>query len=190
MVSPENMKAEIPVLEIMSTDIPKLESFESVEDAAAKMEEHESGCVIVHDNGKPIGIVTERDIVRKVVSQRKNPAETQLRDIMSSPLVWVPKNTGIMEASKQMARLKLRKLVVMHEGKFLGIINARDVLQIAPQMVEITREMAEIGMPSGEYVHDSIPQASGYCESCKAYSDMLEYVDGRLICPACKESLD
>ena len=184
------MKTEIPVLEILSTNIPQLELFETVEDAAAKMVEHGSGCVIIHEGGKPIGIVTERDIVRKVVSERKNPAETQLRDVMSSPLVWVSRDIGIMEAAKQMARLRLRKLVVMHQGKFLGIINARDVLQIAPQMMEITRELAEIGMPSGEYVHDSIQQASGYCESCRAYSDMLEYVDGQLICPGCKERLE
>lgn len=184
------MKAEVPVLEIMSTNIPQLEPFESVEDAAAKMVEHGSGCVIICDEGKPVGIVTERDIVRKVVSERKNAAETQLRDIMSSPLVWVPRHTGIMKAAKQMASLKLRKLVVMHDGQFVGVINARAILSIAPQMMEITKELADIGMPTGEHLMDSIQQASGYCESCRAYSDMLEFMDGQLICPGCKESLE
>ncbi|MCK5309517.1 MAG: CBS domain-containing protein [Thermoplasmata archaeon] len=184
------MKAEVPVLEIMSTDIPQLEPFESVENAAAKMVEHSSGCVIIVDEGKPIGIVTERDMVRKVLSERKNPAETQLRDVMSSPLVWIPRHIGIMEAAKQMASLKLRKLVVLHDGQFQGVVNARDILQIAPQMIEITRELADIGMPSGEYIADSIQQASGYCESCKGYSGMLEFMDGQLMCPTCKESLE
>ena len=190
IVSIDSMKTEVPVLEIMSKNIPQLEPFESVEDAAAKMVEFSSGCVIICDEGKPIGIVTERDIVRKVVSERKNPAEIKLRDIMSSPIVWVPRHTGIMEAAKQMAKLKLRKLVVMHDGQFAGVVNARAILKIAPQMIEITKELADIGMHSGEHVIDSIQQASGYCESCRAYSDMLEFMDGQLICPVCKESLE
>ena len=184
------MKTKIPVMEILSTDIPLMELFENVEDAAAKMVEHSSGCVIICEEGKPVGIVTERDIVRKVVSERKIPSDVKLKDVMSSPLVWVPRHTDIVEAAKQMARLKLRKLVVMHEGEFLGVLNARDILQIAPQMIEITRELADIGMPSGVYSHDSIQHASGYCESCKGYSSLLEYLDGQLICPACKESLE
>ncbi len=184
------MKTEVPVFEIMNTKIPQLEPFESVEDAAAKMVEFGSGCVIISDEGKPIGIVTERDIVRKVVSDRKNPAETQVRDIMSSPIVWVPRHTGIMKAAKQMAKLKLRKLVVMHDGQLVGVVNARAILKIAPQMIEITKELADIGMHSGEYSINSIQQASGYCESCKGYSNMLEFLDGQLICPECKESLE
>jgi len=184
------MKAEVPVFEIMNTNIPQLEPFESVEDAAAKMVEFSSGCVIISDEGKPVGIVTERDIVRKVVSERKNPAETQVRDIMSSPIVWVPRHTGIMKAAKQMAKLKLRKLIVMHDGQFMGVVNARAILTIAPQMIEITKELADIGIHSGEHTIDSIEQASGYCESCRVYSNMLEYTDGQLICPDCKESLE
>ena len=177
-------------MEILSTNIPQMGRSENVEDAAAKMVEYSSGCVIISEDGKPIGIVTERDIVRKVVSERMIPADVELKDVMSSPLVWVPRHTDIVEAAKQMARLKLRKLVVMHEGEFLGVLNARDILQIAPQMIEITRELADIGMPSGEHFMDSIQHASGYCESCKGYSSMLEYMDGQLICPACKESLE
>ncbi len=184
------MKAEIPVLEIMNTNIPQLEPFGSVEDAAAKMVEFSSGCVIISDEGKPVGIVTERDIVRKVVSERKNPAETQVRDIMSSPIVWVPRHTGIMKAAKQMASLKLRKLVVMHDGEFVGVVNARAILKIAPQMIEITKELADIGIHSGEHMIDSIEHASGYCESCRVYSNMLEHTNGQLICPDCKESME
>ena len=184
------MKTKVPVMEILSTNIPQMEDFASVEDAAAKMVEHGSGCVIIIDEGKPVGIVTERDIVRKVVSERKKPAETLLKEVMSSPLVWIPRHTGIMEAASQMAKLKLRKLVVMHDGQFVGVINSRDILQIAPQIVEITKELADIGMPSGEYAHNEIQQASGYCESCNVYSNMLESLDGQLICPGCKERLE
>jgi len=184
------MKNKIPVKEIMSAEIPQMEPFETVEDAAAAMVEYGTGCVIIHEEGNPIGIVTERDIVRKVVSERKNPAKIQLRDIMSSPIVWVSRNTDILDAARQMARLKLRKLVIMHDGRFAGVVSAQDILQIAPHYIEVTRELANLSGETNDMLTSSIEQASGYCESCKAYSDMLEYHDGELICPDCKERLE
>ena len=184
------MKGKLPVSEIMGTDIPQMEPFETVEDAAAKMVEHSTGCVIITDEGNPVGIVTERDIVRKVVSARKNPARILLRDIMSSPIVWVPKNTDILDAAKQMSKLNLRKLVIMHDGRLLGVVSAQDILGIAPHLIQVTRELASLSDEADDMLSASIEQASGYCESCKAYSDMLEYHDGELICPDCKERLE
>ncbi|MDO9537820.1 MAG: CBS domain-containing protein [Thermoplasmata archaeon] len=184
------MKNSIPVMEIMSTDIPLMEPFETVEDAAAKMVEHSTGCVVITEEGHPVGIVTERDIVRKVVSARKNPTRVQLRDVMSSPVVWVPRNTDILEAAKKMSKLNLRKLAIMHEGRFLGVVSAQDILNIAPHLIEVTRELANLSIETDDMLSASVEQASGYCESCKAYSDMLEYHDGALICHGCKERMD
>ncbi|MFO7618964.1 MAG: CBS domain-containing protein [Thermoplasmata archaeon] len=184
------MKNKTPVKEIMGTDIPQMEPFETVEDAAAAMVEYGTGCVIIHEEGKPIGIVTERDIVRKVVSARKSPAKVQLQEIMSSPLVWVSRSTDILDAAKQMARLRLRKLVVMHEGRFVGVVSAQDILQIAPHYIEVTRELANLSGGNDDVMLASIEQASGYCESCRGYSDMLEFHDGQLLCPGCKERFD
>jgi CBS domain-containing protein len=184
------MKGKLPVSEIMTAEIPQMEPFESIQDAAAEMVEHGTGCVIITEEGNPVGIVTERDIVRKVVSARKNPARVQLRDIMSSPVVWIPRNTDILEAARQMAKLKLRKLAVMHDGRLLGVVSAQDILGIAPHLIEVTRELANLSGEQDDMLAASVEQASGYCESCKAYSDMLEYYDGELICPGCKERLE
>ncbi len=184
------MKGKLPVSEIMCTDIPLMEPFDTVEDAAAKMVEHATGCVIITEEGNPIGMVTERDIVRKVVSARKNPARVQLKEIMSSPIVWIPRNTDILEAARQMSKLKIRKLVVMHEGRLLGVVSVQDILGIAPHLIEVTRELANLSSEQDDMLTASIEQASGYCESCKVYSDMLEYHDDLLICPDCKERLE
>jgi predicted transcriptional regulator len=109
---------------------------------------------------------------------------------MSSPLVWVSKNTDILEAARQMAKLKVRKLVVMHEGHFLGVVTAQDILGIAPHLIEVTRELANLSGEQNDMLTASIEQASGYCESCRVYSDMLEYHDGQLLCQDCKERLE
>jgi CBS domain-containing protein len=177
----------VPVMEVMSRKIPTLEPIASVEDAAAKMVEKAVGCVIVSDEGHPVGIVTERDIVRKVVSERKKPSDVKLRDIMSSPIVWVPRHLGIMEAAKQMTKMKLRRLVVMHENELVGVVTVQDILYFAPHLIEITRELEIFeGEPNGDQI-TSIGQASGYCENCKAYSVMLDFIDDELLCPDCKE---
>ena len=178
----------IPVLEIMSKNITALEPFVTVQDAAAKMVEMGSGCIIVSDEGNPVGIVTERDIVRKVVSERKNPTETKLEEVMSSPIVWIHKDKDIIEAAKQMAAMKLRRLVVMKDAEVVGMLTVENILHIAPHLIEITSELAAMECePNGSLI-TSVGQASGYCESCKAYSDMLEFMDGELICPECKET--
>lgn len=177
----------VPVMEVMSRKIPTLEPFASVEDAAAKMVEMAAGCIIVSDEGHPVGIVTERDIVRKVVSERKKPSDVKLRDIMSSPIVWVHKHLGILDAAKQMTKMKLRRLVVMHEGELVGVVTVQDILYFAPHLIEITKELEIFeGEPNGDQI-TSIGQASGYCENCKAYSDMLDSIAGELLCPDCKE---
>jgi CBS domain-containing protein len=181
------MKDRIPVNEIMTTELCVMEPIASVEDAAARMVEAGAGCVIVSDEGHPVGIVTERDIVRKVVSERKSPADVQLREIMSSPIVWVASHTEVLEAARQMAKLKLRRLVVMSEHEPVGVFTVQNILFIAPHLIEITRELASIEYGPDEFLSGAISQASGYCESCKTFSDLLESVDGQLLCPECKE---
>jgi len=184
------MKGKLPVSEIMNSNVPHLEPFETVENAAASMVELSTGYVIVIEEGNPIGMVTERDIVRKVVSARKNPARVQVKEIMSSPVVWVPRNTDILDAARQMSKLKIRKLAVMHDGRLLGVVSAQDILGIAPHLIEVTRELANLSTETDDMLAASIEQASGYCESCKAYSDMLEYHNDILICPGCKERME
>jgi CBS domain-containing protein len=181
------MKDRIPVEEIMTTELCTMEPIASVEDAAAKMVESGAGCVIVSDEGHPVGIVTERDIVRKVVSERKSPAEVQLREVMSSPIVWVAPHTEVLEAARQMTKLKLRRLVVMREHEPVGVLTVQNILFIAPHLIEITRELSAINGSPYEHPPGEISQASGYCESCRAFSDLLESVDGQLLCPECKE---
>jgi CBS domain-containing protein len=177
----------VPVMEIMSKDPPTLEPIASVEDAAVKMVEMAVGCIIVCDEGHPIGIVTEQDIVRKVVSERRVPSDVKLRDIMSSPIIWIPRHMGIMDAAKEMAKMKLRRLVVMHAEEVVGVVTVQNILYIAPHLIEITKELESLEYKPVGILTTSAGQISGYCENCKAYSDILDSIDGELLCPDCKE---
>jgi len=99
---------------------------------AATTVTREIGSVLVATNNEPVGILTERDILKKVVAAGLDPAVTKISQVMSAPLITVPADTSIGEASKIMIEKGIRRLPVTEGNKIVGIITVRD----------ITREMA------------------------------------------------
>jgi CBS domain-containing protein len=119
------------VKDVMVEDVKTMSSGESILKATEMMNDSEIGCVIVTEKGKPVGIVTERDILNKVVFNRRNPAETKLKDVMSKPLVTVDPQVKITEAVQVMIRKKIKKLVVAKGDDLLGILSLTDLIQLA-----------------------------------------------------------
>ena len=97
-------------------------------DIAKLMVKHRIGAVVVTDNGRPIGMITERDILKKVSAQNKNPDEVAARDIMSSPLVTVKAIDSIETAAMAMVNNNVKRLVVMEQdGSATGILSVTDI---------------------------------------------------------------
>lgn len=105
----------------------KISSNIGISEAARIMEQKLIGSVLVEENGKIIGIMTERDILRKVVARSKNPDELKARDIMSSPLITIDADASIEEASSLMDEKRIRRLVVTENGKIVGKITANEI---------------------------------------------------------------
>ncbi len=112
--------------EIMKPVI-KTSADSTVSNAAKIMDIKNIGSLPVEENGKLIGIITERDILRKIVAKGRNPEETPVRDIMSSPLITIGPEEDIEEANNVMIKHKIRRLAVESNGKIIGIITMRDV---------------------------------------------------------------
>lgn len=87
------------------------------------------GYVIILDKGKPVGIVTERDIINKVLAKELDPKKTKVSDIMSDPLITVDPEEDLLKASKLMQEQNIRKLIVVRNGIIYGIITAKDIAQ-------------------------------------------------------------
>ena len=85
--------------------------------------------------GKPVGIITERDIALKVLLKDKRASEVKAREIMSSPLVTVEPETTVDEACKLAARKRIKRLPVVENGRFVGIVSIRDLLARKPEFV-------------------------------------------------------
>jgi len=122
-----NIAINEPVSKFVQSPI-LLDANESVNHAAKLMVERKSGSIVVTRNDEPIGIVTEWDVLSRVVAQGKDAAKTSLKDVMSSPVLSVSAQMKAGEAISLMVRNKYRRLVVKDGTRLLGIITLSQVV--------------------------------------------------------------
>ena len=103
---------------------------ESLQSAAAKMAERDIGSIVIVQEGKPVGIVTERDFVRRVAALGKDSRTLTVTDIMSTPLVTVGPECDINTAAKIMTDNNIKRLPVVEGERLIGIITSFDVAKV------------------------------------------------------------
>lgn len=113
--------------QLMTKKVVTVESSDSVKKALQIMVEKDIGNVIVVEKGKPVGVLTERDTIRKCV-QGKDILGTKVEDLMSSPLTTAPPKMNAFEALETMRKNKIRRLPVVENGKLLGIVTEKDLI--------------------------------------------------------------
>jgi CBS domain-containing protein len=116
------------VSDIMSSPVITVQKETNVRDATILMIEKKIGCLIVTEMNKPIGIVTKSDIIKRVVMPCRDPCEVKMGDVMSTPLLTIGKNLGILAAMRKMREMAVTQLVVMEGEKMIGIVSERDML--------------------------------------------------------------
>jgi len=119
----------LKVKDVMVTNIITIEAGATVKKAAELMDKHDIGCLIVVSYGNPIGIITERDMLRRVLLQRRDLLKTRVGNIMSAPLVASSPQTDIRDAIRLMNERRIKKLPVMEEGQLVGLISLTDVMR-------------------------------------------------------------
>jgi CBS domain-containing protein len=117
------------ILEEKSSDVLQIDGDATVFDAIAKMVEANVGSVLVADENEIVGIVTERDYLRRVTLQGRTEKETPVRDIMSSPVYVVTPDTQIDECMALMTDRRIRHVPVVDEGKVVGVISIGDLVK-------------------------------------------------------------
>ena len=122
------------VKEIMH-HVMKIPFWSSISEAARMMDEKSIGSVLIEENGRVIGIMTERDILRKIVAKGKNPDKVKVKDIMNYPIETIDANEDIVDASKIMDEKRIRRLVVVENGKIVGKITANSISRNLKYMV-------------------------------------------------------
>jgi CBS domain-containing protein len=115
--------------DIMKHQVVTVDSSMSVMDAAKMMDDAGIGCVVVIENNVAIGIVTERDFVKRIVS-RGIPLSTPIKQVMSSPLIVVNPEENIWEVAELMKQRRIHKVPVVHENLLVGIVTTTDLTRI------------------------------------------------------------
>ena len=180
------LRTKMLVRDVMSSPVVTMDEDETSNKAAANMDMHDLGAVIVtNKSGKSIGIITERDLVLRVIAKNLKPDTVKAKEIMTTPLVTVEPETTISDAARRMTRLDIRRLVVIYKGNLVGIISSKDILGVMPELIEIMQERSRI---EGATSNDEVEEAplSGYCDSCNAYSESLKERNGQNICDECR----
>ncbi len=119
----------ISVRKIMSKDIQKIDSEVSVEEAAKILKTKQIGCLLVEKDKEIIGIVTETDIVRRLIAEGKNPESTEVKIIMSSPLITIDADKSIIDANDMMDKNNVRHLAVKEDNIIIGVVSSRDMMR-------------------------------------------------------------
>jgi signal-transduction protein with cAMP-binding, CBS, and nucleotidyltransferase domain len=170
----------------MSSPVVSVDENEDIVQIANKMREQRVGAVIVvNHNGNPVGIVTERDIVTRVVADGVDPNSLVAGKVMTSPLKMVEPELKLMDAMKMMDKENIRRLGVIYKDKLVGIITDRNILRLVPTIVDIMKEKKEIIDNSASIGSSSV----GYCENCEVYSNNLREIDGEFLCERCRLDL-
>ena len=180
-------KGNIIVREAMKMSPLTVKPQTSVEEVAIIMRDTGIGNCIVVDK-KPIGIITESDIIKKVVAENLNARELKVEKIMSSPIIVIDPYSPLEEAMKTMGKCNIRRLPVVEKGELIGVITHKDISRISPILHEISREWYDISKVDKVYMEGRV--FSGKCEDCGTLSTNLRNIDGRLLCEDCKDSLE
>ncbi|MCD6411446.1 MAG: CBS domain-containing protein [Thermoplasmata archaeon] len=178
------MKAEIIVKEAMKVNPLTCDPNMTIREVAQRMRERKVGSsIVVRGCNQPIGIITESDILKKVVAEGKDANKVLVKEVMSTPLVSIDPYASLEDAMKVMNKHNIRRLPVMEKGRLVGIITEKDIFRISPALIEIRREWSMI--ESSKEEKDFF--LSGKCEGCGKFSTDLMEVDGVFLCESCRE---
>ncbi|MEM3696247.1 MAG: CBS domain-containing protein [Candidatus Bathyarchaeia archaeon] len=186
------LRSRMLVRDVMSSPVITIEEDAPVNKAAELMEKHGLGCIIVtNKEGKPLGIITERDLVARVLARNIKPDSLQTKEVMTSPLITIEPHETINEAARRMSRLNIRRLGVVYKGQLIGLVSSKDILAVMPELVETIQERALIEGENRvqESAEESTPLA-GYCDRCGGWSEDLKEVNGEFVCEDCRVELE
>lgn len=177
------VRTRVLVREVMNSPVLSALPEEDIQSVASKMSRAKVGSVVVMKENTPMGIITDGDIVSKVVSKNSLPSSIKAEKIMTSPLRTIESEKEIIEAARQMVGLHIKRLGVTYRKNLVGIISISDILAITPELFDIISEKRAI------IASESSPRQSflaGYCDQCNQWSDVLLEMDNRFLCEECR----
>jgi CBS domain-containing protein len=132
----------LKVENVMTMDVITMNKKASVKEAAETMSQNEISCVVTARKGKAIGIITESDLLKRVIVEGKNAKKTKIGEIMPSPLEVVAPGTSLEDALQLMFDKKIKKLPVVEKNHLLGLVSLIDIARCHPAIIKILKSFA------------------------------------------------
>ena len=129
------------VNEIMTPNVVTIESKESVQEACKKYKEYGVGCLVVMNNKLVVGILTERDIIERIIVEERNPKKTPVEDIMSRNIKTIHSTARVEQAAEIMKTYHIKKLPVILNNEIVGIVTVTDLSNMMPKFTKELKKM-------------------------------------------------
>ena len=179
-----DMTTRVLVRDIMNSPVVSASPDDTIHDIAKKMKDENIGSIIIMEKDKPVGIVTDWDVVSKALVNDSKPSQIKSKEVMEE-LYTIEGEESITEAARLLRKHNIKRLGVVYKNRLVGIISSSDVIAVTPDLVEIVSEKATI--IRGELgIARAASNISGYCDECGEWSDLLQYDEGTFICEVCR----
>lgn len=140
--NPKESETSLRVADVMVKEVITIDARLTVKEAADIMNKFEIGCVIAVRKGKAMGILTERDLLKRVIAEGRDASKIKVKDVMTSPLVVTESDMDLGEAVRLMFKMKIKKLPVVDGKKLVGLVSLTDIARFQPQMITILKQLA------------------------------------------------
>jgi CBS domain-containing protein len=127
----------------MITEVKTSDADTTVKEAAYVMAQHEIGSLVVTEKKKPVGIITERDIISRVLATAKSAEATNVKAIRSKPLICGDPEMDADEAARYMVKKNIKKLPVVEDERLIGIMTLTDLCTVQPNLAKVIEEEAK-----------------------------------------------
>ncbi len=178
------MKTGYKVYDCMTTKPISVSSAATLEECAKVMDKNHVGALVIKDNHESKGLITEQDIVRKVIANGINPQAKKVKDFMEKKLIKIKSSDDIYDALIKMRDSNIRHLPVVDNGKMVGLLTLKDILKIEPQLFELLVEKFELREETRKPINRVISNEA-ICQGCGAYVEDVKKVRGSLLCERC-----
>jgi len=135
------------VEDVMVEEVVTVEAEATVQEAVDLMNKHEIGCLIVVLREKPVGIITERDMLTRVLAKSLDPEKIKVSEIMSVPLIMGKPEMEVENAVRLMFKNKIKKLPVVQRGRLIGLVTLTDLTRFQPHMIRILKKLSVKELP-------------------------------------------
>jgi len=177
---PEEVQ-NIPIAAVMRKGVMVIDLEKTAGDAARVMTRNRIGSVVVTERSKPIGIITERDLARKLVA-RDRQGTVSIKEVMSSPVRVIEEDRAVKDAVLLMKRYGIKRIPVIDKKKrLIGIVTDTDITRALPGMMDLLIELSKISR------FEAGIESVGVCNNCGMWSESLINVNGEFLCDECKK---